>query len=121
MSIYLVPVPLISVRLNCLRWLSLLPIRNRHGGLGRRGLCWIEFCGFRLLAIGLINGTLLRADQHLSRCLEVWDLVGVVRLEQSDLPGASEFQRSGKNHIGVAVFVQRLTRDIARKSDVEVG
>ena len=54
------------------------------------------------------------------RCLEIWDVMRVVSLEQCDLPFAIEFERCWKNRFVVRGFVPWYARDIAWEGEVDV-
>ena len=64
--------------------------------------------------------TILSADDHHCRCLEVWDLVGVVSLEQYDLPCAVQFELCWEYRFEVRRLVPWHTGDIAWEGDVDV-
>ena len=70
--------------------------------------------------ITLLLFTFLSADDHQCCCLEVWDLVRVVSLEQCDVPCAVEFEWCRENRFVVRGFVPWHTRDIAWEGDVDV-
>ena len=96
-TVYLITVALTPLRL---KWLWLHPI------------------SLRLILLWLF--TILSADDHHCRCLEVWDLVRVVSLDQCDLPWAVEFERGWENRFVVGGFLRRYTRDIACEGDVDI-
>ena len=68
----------------------------------------------------VVGFTILSEDDHHCRCLEVWDLVRVVSLEQCDLPCAVEFERCRENRFVVLGFVPRYSWAIACEGDVDV-
>ena len=72
------------------------------------------------MTFGLSILRVIGADHHHSRRLEIWDLVGLVSLEQCDLPFAVEFERCRENRFVVRGFVPWHTRDIASEGDVDV-
>ena len=62
----------------------------------------------------------LGCDHHQCHRLEVWDLMGVVSLEQCDFPCAVEFERCWENSFLLRRLVPWHTGDIAGEGDVDV-
>ena len=68
----------------------------------------------------LISLDIVRADHQQCCCLEIWDLMRVVSVEQCHLPCAVEFERCGTNRFVIGGFVPLYSRYFAWNGDVAV-